>query len=138
MGPVRMRSPLALVRGAWGRSTGEGAWELWRALPRARPYLAPYRRSLAGVVALTVAAASLGLAEPWPLAVILNQVLHDTHATGIVATVFGTHPETWIVLVSMVVARFTLIVIGNGVTVFSHYLGARTEQNMVLDLRSDL
>jgi ABC-type multidrug transport system fused ATPase/permease subunit len=138
MGPVRMRSPLGLVRGAWTRSTGQGAWELWRALPRARPYLAPYKRSLGFVVGLTVAAAMLGLAEPWPLAVILNQVLHDPKATGLVATLFGTHPATWMVLITMVSLRFLLIVIGNGVTVLSHYLGARTEQNMVLDLRSDL
>jgi ATP-binding cassette, subfamily B, bacterial len=138
MGPVRMRSPLELVRGAWTRSTGPGAWELWRALPRARPYLAPYRKSLGCVVGLTVAAALLGLAEPWPLAVILNQVLHTTKASGLVATLFGTHPVTWVVLLTMVSARFSLIVFGNGVTVLSHYLGARTEQNMVLDLRSDL
>jgi ATP-binding cassette subfamily B protein/subfamily B ATP-binding cassette protein MsbA len=115
-----------------------GAWDLWKTLPRIRPYLRPYRRRLHVVVALTVFAVAFGLAEPWPLAVILNQVLHETKATGIVAWVFGEDPVTWVVLISMVSARFLLIVLGNAVTVLNHYLSAKTEQNMVLDLRSDL
>jgi ABC-type multidrug transport system fused ATPase/permease subunit len=138
MGPVRMRSRLQSLWGAPVESNAAGAWELWKILPRARPYLAPYRRTLTYVIALTGAAAVLGLAEPWPLAVILNQVLHESKATGIVRVIFGVHPVTAVVLLSMVGARFMLIVVGNGVTVLSHYLGAKTEQNMVLDLRSDL
>ncbi|MBS1879732.1 MAG: ABC transporter ATP-binding protein [Actinobacteria bacterium] len=114
------------------------AWELWKALPRVGPYLRPYRRRLILVILLTVAGALFGLAEPWPLAVILNDVLHQTEPTGIVRTIFGPDPTVWVVLVSMVTLRFLLIVCGNGVTVLNHFLGAKTEQNMVLDLRSDL
>jgi ABC-type multidrug transport system fused ATPase/permease subunit len=43
-----------------------------------------------------------------------------------------------VVLVSMLLARFLIVVLGNGFTVLNHFLGAKTEQNMVLDLRSDL
>jgi ABC-type multidrug transport system fused ATPase/permease subunit len=135
MGPVRMRSRF----GRGPRQTKkESAWELWKALPRIKPYLRPYRKRLILVICLTVAAAFFGLAEPWPLAVILNNVLHETNPTGIVRTIFGPDPTVWVVLVAMVTARFLLIVFGNGVTVLNHYLGAKTEQNMVLDLRSDL
>jgi ATP-binding cassette, subfamily B, bacterial len=115
-----------------------GPWELWKSLPRVKPYLRPYRKYLIGVMALTVTTAILGLAEPWPLAVILNTVLSEEHTTGILATVFGDDPTTWVVLVSMVVARFLIIAVGNAFTVLSHYLGSTTEQNMVMDLRSDL
>jgi ATP-binding cassette subfamily B protein len=115
-----------------------GAWELWKALPRVRPYLRPYRRLLVGVLLLTLLTAIFGLAEPWPLAVILNQVLSEQEAGGIVEFLFGSDPTTWIVLVSMVIARFLLIAVGNGFTVWNHYLASKTEQNMVLDLRSDL
>ena len=38
----------------------------------------------------------------------------------------------------MVLLRFLIIVVGNAFTVLNHYLGAKIEQNMVLDLRSDL
>jgi ATP-binding cassette subfamily B protein len=124
-----------------GTTAGEsknGAWELWRALPRMRPYLAPYRKTLIFLLGLTTLGALFGLAEPWPLAVILNQVLHQEHPTGIFRTIFGSNPSVWVVLVSMVIARFLIIVAGNGVTVWNHFHGGRMEQNMVLDLRSDL
>jgi ATP-binding cassette, subfamily B, bacterial len=136
MGPVRMRSRFG--RSPRGKKDEGGAWDLWKALPRIRPFLRPYRKRLYLVVGLTVAAAFFGLAEPWPLAVILNNVLHETEPTGIVRDIFGPDPTIWVVLVTMVSARFLLIVLGNGVTVLNHFLGAKTEQNMVLDLRSDL
>jgi ATP-binding cassette, subfamily B, bacterial len=87
---------------------------------------------------LTVVTAILGLAEPWPLAIILNQVLTEQHPSGLLQTIFGDDPTVWIVLVSMVTLRFLLIAVGNGFTVLSHYVGSKMEQNMVLDLRSDL
>jgi ATP-binding cassette, subfamily B, bacterial len=114
------------------------AWALWKALPRAKPYLRPYRRLLIVVLALTLLTALLGLAEPWPLAVILNEVLSTQNPSGIVKFLFGSDPTIWVVLVAMVSARFLITVVGNGFTVLSHYLGAKAEQNMVMDLRSDL
>jgi ABC-type multidrug transport system fused ATPase/permease subunit len=90
------------------------------------------------VTVLTAFAALFGLAEPWPLAVILNQVLHSENPTGIMKDIFGTDPTTWVVLASMLLLRFMLVVVGNAFTVLNHYLGAKTEQNMILDLRSDL
>jgi len=116
----------------------DGPWELWKSLPRVKPYLGPYRKYLWGVMALTVTTAILGLAEPWPLAVILSTVLSEENTTGILAAVFGEDPTFWVVLVSMVVLRFLIIAVGNAFTVLSHYLGSTTEQNMVMDLRSDL
>jgi ATP-binding cassette subfamily B protein len=138
--PIRMRAgkPKPPSRRAKRRRDKESAWELWKSLPRVKPYLRPYRRLLTGVLCLTVLTAILGLAEPWPLAVILNQVLQEQEASGIVAFLFGSDPTTWVVLVSMVTARFLIIAVGNGFTVLNHYLGSKTEQNMVMDLRSDL
>jgi ATP-binding cassette, subfamily B, bacterial len=115
-----------------------GAWALWKALPRTKPYLRPYKKLLWAVMGLTLITAVLGLAEPWPLAIILNQVLGEEEPSGLLRTVFGDDPTAWVVLVSMVVLRFAVIAIGNGFTVLSHYLGSKLEQNMVLDLRSDL
>jgi ATP-binding cassette, subfamily B, bacterial len=115
-----------------------GAWTLWRALPRTKPYLRPYRKTLIAVVALTILTALFGLAEPWPLAIILNNVLEDQHTSGFVQAVFGNEPTVWVILVTMVVARFLITAVGNAFTVANHYLGSTMEQNMVLDLRSDL
>jgi ATP-binding cassette, subfamily B, bacterial len=116
----------------------QGAWTLWKALPRTKPYLRPYRKTLIAVVALTILTAIFGLAEPWPLAIILNNVLEDQHTSGFVQAVFGDEPNVWVILVTMVVARFLITAIGNAFTVANHYLGSTMEQNMILDLRSDL
>lgn len=135
LGGIRMRS---LRRDRRSSDAAGGAWELWKALPRARPYLAPYRRTLIWVTILTAVTAVFGLAEPWPLAVVLNQVLHSENPSGIVESVYGSEPNVWVVLTSMVLLRLVIVVVGNAFTVLNHYLGAKTEQNMVLDLRSDL
>ena len=65
LGPVRMRVPLRKIRR--GTETKRSAWELWKSLPRVKPYLAPYRRTLIAVTLLTAGTALFGLAEPWKL-----------------------------------------------------------------------
>jgi ATP-binding cassette, subfamily B, bacterial len=137
--PIKMRSSKpGPSRRSKRKQEKRSAWELWRTLPRVRPYLRPYRRLLIGVMSLTVVTAILGLAEPWPLAIILNQVLHEQQATGVIAFLFGSDPTAWVVLVAMVTTRFLIIAVGNAFTVLNHYLGSKAEQNMVMDLRSDL
>ncbi len=136
LGPVRMRVPLKKVRRR--PEAKRSAWELWKALPRVKPYLAPYRRTLIAVTILTAGTALFGLAEPWPLAVILNQALHEETASGLLGSIYGANPDVWKVLISMLLLRLLIVVVGNAMTVVNHYLGAKTEQNMVLDLRSDL
>ncbi|HEV2857195.1 MAG TPA: ABC transporter ATP-binding protein [Solirubrobacterales bacterium] len=138
LGPLRMRSRPDPEGAPSEQPKEHGAWDLWKRLPRMRPYLAPYRKTLYALLALTVLAAVFGLAEPWPLAVILNQVLEHEKDGGIVETIFGPDPDTAFVLISMVLLRLGIIVAGNGFTVWNHFLGSRMEQNMVLDLRSDL
>jgi hypothetical protein len=53
------------------------ARELWSYLPRVRPYLRPYRKLLGLVVGLTALTAAVALAEPWPLAMVVDSVLGD-------------------------------------------------------------
>jgi len=131
-------SPKLLPRRKRDEEKQAGPWELWKSLPRVKPYLGPYRKYLIWVMLLTLATVVLGLAEPWPLAVILNQVLTDENPTGVTKAIFGSDPTSWVVIVTMVVGRFLIIVVGNATTVLSNFFGAKTEQNMVMDLRSDL
>jgi ATP-binding cassette, subfamily B, bacterial len=137
MGPIPMRSKRR-VRRTGKKEDKQGAWDLWKALPRAKPYLRPYRKTLIFLTLATVLAAIFGLGEPWPLAVILNQVLNQENPGGFIQKIFGDHPDRLALLLSMLFLRFFIVVAGNGFTVLNHYLGAKTEQNMVLDLRSDL
>jgi ATP-binding cassette subfamily B protein len=136
--PARLRRAGAPSGEDGAKDGKQGAWTLWKALPRTKPYLRPYRKPLYAVLALTILTAVFGLAEPWPMAIILTNVIQGAEPTGVVRFVFGSDPEIWIVLVSMVTLRFLIIAVGNAFTVLNHYLGSKLEQNMVLDLRSDL
>ena len=58
------------VKDAKGSALGRG----WRQLPQALPYLRPYRRQAIGAVAITVVLSVLALAEPWPLALVIDKI----------------------------------------------------------------
>src|SRR5436190_8851652 len=113
-------------------------WGLWRSLPRIRPYLRPYRKLLAISTVLSIGAAALFLAEPWPLALILDSVLGSHSPPDAVSWLLGGSPGIYVILGFAVGARFILILLANAVTLLSDYLNARIEQNMVLDYRSHL
>jgi ATP-binding cassette subfamily B protein len=115
-----------------------GAFELWKALPRARPYLRPYRKLLVMSMVAMVLAAAFALAEPWPIALVLNSVLSDHPVPGFITFLLGDDPGVATLLIFLVLARFGVVAIGNGFTVLRNYLDARIDQYMVLDLRSDL
>jgi ATP-binding cassette subfamily B protein len=110
--------------------------ELWSYLPRVRPYLRPYRLLVGTVVLLTALTAVVSLAEPWPLAMVVDSVLGNGTPPGPVRWLVG-EDKTALLIFSVGVA-FGLTVIGNAMTVLNHYVGAKAEQRMILDFRSDL
>ena len=116
----------------------KGAWDLFRALPRVRPYMRPYRRLTYTSYSLTVLSALVALAEPWPLAIIIDNVLGDQETRGIVKAIFGTAPGQYTLLAFAVLAGFALTFLSHGILVLNDWTGAKLEQKMVLDLRSDL
>jgi ATP-binding cassette, subfamily B, bacterial len=110
--------------------------ELWGYLPRVVPYVRPYR-ALTGVsVLLTALTAGIALAEPWPIALVVDSVLGNNTPPGPVHAIAGDDKAAMLVL--LVGSSFALTVIGNGLTVLNHYVGAKAEQRMILDFRSDL
>jgi ATP-binding cassette, subfamily B, bacterial len=110
--------------------------ELWAYLPRIRPYLRPYRRYLVVVIFLTTLTAVVSLAEPWPLAMVVDSVLGNHEPLGIVQWLVGDDKTT--LLIFAVTLSFALTALGNGLTVLNNYVSAKAEQNMILDFRSDL
>jgi ATP-binding cassette, subfamily B, bacterial len=115
-----------------------GAFDLWKALPRARPYLRPYRKLLWLSLVAMVFAALFALAEPWPIALVLNSVLSDHPLPGILTSLLGEDPGLVTLLIFLMVARFLIVVVGHAFVALRNYLDAKVDQYMVLDLRSDL
>jgi ATP-binding cassette subfamily B protein len=107
------------------------AWALWRTLPSAIPYVMPYRRLGAVSIGMTVVAALVSLAQPWPLALMIDTVAGQGHAP------FGID-NRYTLLFLAVLGGFLLTVIVHALNVGNSFVDSKLEQNMILDLRSDL
>jgi ABC-type multidrug transport system fused ATPase/permease subunit len=108
----------------------------WKLLPRAFPYLRPYRGKSALSVALTVLSAAAALAEPIPFAFIIDTVLSQRDPPEWLTSIVGDSPATLIIVA--VLASLALTLATGGLTVVNEYLTTSVDQRMVLDFRSDL
>ncbi|HEY3018701.1 MAG TPA: ABC transporter ATP-binding protein, partial [Solirubrobacteraceae bacterium] len=114
------------------------AFGIWSTLPRVWPYVRPYRRLAVVSLLLTLAAAVVALAEPWPLAIMVDNVLGARRSTGVVRLVFGESPGRYTLLAFAVLTGFALTFATHATSVITEWVNAKLEQRMVLDLRSDL
>ncbi|MGN6608333.1 MAG: ABC transporter ATP-binding protein [Jatrophihabitans sp.] len=106
----------------------------WRHLPRALPYLRPYKQQAGGAVAITALLAALSFATPWPLALVID-------------TVLGSHPAPWWVpgfvgdgkitlIVTAVVASVGVTLLSGAFSVVNEYLMTSIHLKVILDLRA--
>jgi ATP-binding cassette subfamily B protein len=114
------------------------AWANWKAARRIWPYMKPYRGLAVLTLVLTVLAAAIALAEPWPLAIVLDSVLSDKPPPGILQPLFGQSPDPYDLLIFMVAIGFAITVLSQGLNVVTQYVSVRLEENMILGFRSAL
>ena len=122
------------------RVTGEevGAWDAWKHFPKIFPFIRGYRKLLGISLSLSVVTSIVALAEPWPLAIMIDSVL-GTHAPpGPLRGLFGDNPDPYRLLIFVAGLGFLIAVITHGLRVINDYVNAKVEQNMVMDLRSDM
>ena len=108
----------------------------FKILPRVLPYLRPYRKLAILSVILTVLLAVLALAEPWPLAFVVDSIIGDKPAPGWVTEIFGSSTGALIALA--IGATLLLTLLSGAMTVWNEYLSTSVDQRMVLDFRSDM
>jgi ATP-binding cassette subfamily B protein len=87
-------------------------------------------------VGTTILMALLALAEPWPLAFIIDTVLHDEVPPGWVREVVGEGQRGLIVL--GVLFGLMVTVVAGAARLADEYLSTNVDQRMVLELRSEL
>ena len=114
-----------------------GAWALWRLIPRLFPYLRPYRRLVVVSLSLSVVGIVIGLADPWPLAFMVDTVLGTRPIPAAVESVIGHHDRVTL-LVFAALAGLLLVAGRNVMSVFHEYVNTKVHQRLVLDFRSDL
>jgi ATP-binding cassette, subfamily B, bacterial len=110
---------------------------MWRYAPRVIPYLRPYRKLVAISIFLAALGVLVSLAQPWPLAFLVDSVLGSKEPPAFVTQLLGTS-STRALLVFAVVAGFLLVVFAHGIAVFEEWVNTKLEQRVVLDFRSDL
>lgn len=111
-------------------------WRSWALMPRALRYLRPYRGSAVGAVIVTIGLAMLALAQPWPLALIVDKALGGLPPPDWIRSLVGDDASS---LIMFAVGASLLLALTDGaLTVLSEYLTTRVNEKMVLDLRSDM
>lgn len=101
-------------------------------------YLRPYRSLAVASACLVVLTAVVGLAVPWPLKVLIDNVLSGQPLTGWTKTIFGAFGTGSSLLTVAVLAGLLLTVLDKALSVLTNYANTRLEQRMILDFRSDL
>jgi len=114
-----------------------GAWRLWRYIPRLFPYLKPYRGLVAVSICLSGLGVMIGVADPWPLAFMVDTVLGNHPVPTFLRHIVG-NPDRIQLLIGVALAGLVLVVIKNAMSVVHEYVNTKLHQRLVLDLRSDL
>jgi ABC-type multidrug transport system fused ATPase/permease subunit len=108
-------------------------------LPRVLRYLKPYWRLAAGSAALMVPTSVAILLMPWPLTILVDNVLGDQPLPGVIAPFLEfTAGDRSALAVFAVGAGLAVTLVSGGLNVLRHYVNTKLEQRVVLDFRSDL
>ena len=109
-------------------------------LPRVFQYLRPYWRLAAFSILLTVLAALTGLVAPWPLKLVIDNVIGNLPLPPALAAL----TSSWLaggkvpLLIAVVGAGLLVTVLHHAIAVLQSYITTTFEQKMILDFRSDL
>jgi ATP-binding cassette subfamily B protein len=102
-------------------------------------YLRPYSKLAVASVVPTVLAALAGLLAPWPLKILVDNVLGAHPLPPVLARLFGALAEDRFTLLVLAVGTgLGVTLLENSLNVLNKYMQTRLEQNMILDFRSDL
>lgn len=108
----------------------------WRLMPRALPYLKPYRLQAAVAVLVTVVLSMLAVAEPWPLALVIDTVLGSKGVPFWVPSQIG---DGKVALILTAVGASMLITLFHGLlSVVNEFLVTRVNLKIIMDFRSDM
>ena len=107
--------------------------------PRVLRYLRPYWRLAVLSVVILAAGSLVALLVPWPLQVLVDNVLGGKPLHPTLARLVGAlAADRFRLMVAVVVAGFAVVLLQDLLNVIGNYFNVKIEQNMVLDFRGDL
>jgi ATP-binding cassette subfamily B protein/subfamily B ATP-binding cassette protein MsbA len=104
--------------------------------PRILPYLWPWKGLAAASIGLVALGAVASLLAPWPLAILIDSVLGNKPLPGPLQFLDGAGP--YVLLLLAVLGGLLITGLEHGLAVVDNYVNTKLDQNMVLDLRSDM
>ena len=99
-------------------------------------YVRPFLGRAIGSLVFTVALAAVALAEPWPLAFLIDGVLGSDEIPGWVTGIAGE--STGRLVMFAVLMSLAITALAGGLAIINQYLTTTVQLRMVLDLRSDM
>lgn len=113
-----------------------GLWRNWSLLPRTLPYVRPYARQCVLSVVLTVLLALAAIAAPWPLAFVVDTVMHQGKAPSWLAGLVGDGDVRRILFGALGILIVSLV--SGTLLVIHEYVTTNLDLHIVFRLRSDL
>jgi ATP-binding cassette subfamily B protein len=110
--------------------------EYWRYIGVVLPYLGGHKRLVSASFFLMLISAVFALADPLPLALLIDDVLGKNQPPTFISQYFGTDRSTLIAVA--VGAGFLVILVNHLLAVLSEYVNTRLDQTVALDFRSHL
>lgn len=113
-------------------------------LLRTLRYLLPYKRLVAWSVLLILVGSALSLLGPWPLAILVDNVLtEEGRGKSRVVTFLTAHLGTWAsrpsaLIILAATASLLITVVENLIAVVDDYVHTKLDLNMALDFRSEM
>jgi ABC-type multidrug transport system fused ATPase/permease subunit len=107
-------------------------------LLRVLPYLRPYWRLAVASVWLTIGAALVGLLSPWPLKVLVDNVIGQAPLPAAAGLPGQLASHRFALLALTVVAGLAIAIIGGALNVLNGYVNTKLEQRIIADFRGDL
>lgn len=106
---------------------------------RILPYMRPYWPLALGSALLTLVVVLVTLLEPWPLQILIDNVLSGHPLSPLLARVLAPLDGQRVgLLLFAVIGGLALRLLQSGLTVANSYVQTKLKQSMILDFRSDL
>jgi ATP-binding cassette subfamily B protein len=110
--------------------------EYWKYFKVTFPYLRRRKGQVLAMIGLMIIAAVAALAEPWPLALLVDDVL-GVHSPPRPVVALAGRSQTHLIIFA-VVAGFIVTLVIQVISVISEYVTTKLDQEVALDFRSDL